>query len=184
MTGTSRQNLGTHWAQRAAHGRSGPHPAAHAKISFEERLPRPGGISASGGRSRIRTWEGEADGFTDRSLWPLGQPAWCRLQDSTVKDSGPPACVWRTGGGHELPRHSRSSDGWHRPPVPGHGRGYGTAPSRSLGRQTGRGGQPGTGDHARRPAPPGRRRRRGRGLSSARRRASHGRPPSKRTPQR
>ena len=32
-----------------------------------------------GGRSRVRTWVGEADGFTDRSLWPLGQPAKRRL---------------------------------------------------------------------------------------------------------
>ena len=28
-----------------------------------------------GGRCRVRTYVGDADGFTDRSLWPLGQPA-------------------------------------------------------------------------------------------------------------
>jgi hypothetical protein len=29
-----------------------------------------------GGRCWVRTNVGYADGFTDRSLWPLGQPAW------------------------------------------------------------------------------------------------------------
>jgi hypothetical protein len=33
---------------------------------------RPGGLR---GRCWIRTNVGETDGFTDRSLWPLGQPA-------------------------------------------------------------------------------------------------------------
>src|ERR1019366_9931397 len=33
----------------------------------------------AGGRCWVRTNVGLADGFTDRSLWPLGQPAWRRL---------------------------------------------------------------------------------------------------------
>jgi hypothetical protein len=34
----------------------------------------------AGGRCWIRTNVGDADGFTDRSLWPLGQPAGGRPQ--------------------------------------------------------------------------------------------------------
>src|SRR5215467_3550340 len=46
---------------------------------IETRSERPGLTCGSmGGRSRVRTWVGLADGFTDRSLWPLGQPASCR----------------------------------------------------------------------------------------------------------
>ena len=44
------------------------------KPSLRSHMCRPGAVSG-GGRSWIRTRVGEADGFTDRSLWPLGQPA-------------------------------------------------------------------------------------------------------------
>ena len=38
-------------------------------------FPQLAGRFAGGGRSWVRTRVGLADGFTDRSLWPLGQPA-------------------------------------------------------------------------------------------------------------
>ena len=64
-----------------------------------------------GGRSRVRTWVGLADGFTDRSLWPLGQPASCRHTDGTEKDSEHQAC----------PSHGKNA--W--PPLPASQRGPG-----------------------------------------------------------
>lgn len=45
----------------------------------------------TGGRCRIRTYVGDADGFTDRSLWPLGQPAVVgpRTKIATLGRGGP-----------------------------------------------------------------------------------------------
>jgi len=55
-----------------------------------------------------------------------------------VKDSGPPARVWRTGGGHELPGQSRSSDGWHRRQSPDMaGDAVPPRPAASVGRRDG-----------------------------------------------
>jgi hypothetical protein len=65
------------WKQPDSHGLSRTH-RTQSSGPRTRRNPKPRAVSAGGGRSRIRTWEGEADGFTDRSLWPLGQPALCR----------------------------------------------------------------------------------------------------------
>ena len=43
-------------------------------------IPSSRAVSAGSGRCWVRTSVGLADGFTDRSLWPLGQPALCRRQ--------------------------------------------------------------------------------------------------------
>jgi hypothetical protein len=65
------------WKQPDSHGHSGTsagqkqQPASPGKSSSRA-------ISAGSGRCWVRTNVGEADGFTDRSLWPLGQPAWRR----------------------------------------------------------------------------------------------------------
>ena len=50
----------------AAYGHSEPHPAAHDKISPSRGCPSSEDICTDGGRSRVRTWVGLADGFTDR----------------------------------------------------------------------------------------------------------------------
>src|SRR5215467_15330644 len=54
------------------------HRLRRPKTSPRPRTRKPGAVFAGGGRSRVRTWVGLADGFTDRSLWPLVQPASCR----------------------------------------------------------------------------------------------------------
>jgi hypothetical protein len=71
--------LGTYWAQPPAYDCLELHTTAPAKLSPRPHMRRPGAVSAGGGRCWVRTNVGLADGFTDRSLWPLGQPASCRL---------------------------------------------------------------------------------------------------------
>src|SRR6266516_6246154 len=45
----------------------------------DRRICRPRGVPAGGGRSRIRTWEGEADGFTGSALPPVHTAADLRM---------------------------------------------------------------------------------------------------------
>ena len=137
------------WKQPDSHGHSGTSPGT------KQQPARPGkpssrAISAGGGRCWVRTSVGEADGFTDRSLWPLGQPAWCRSQDGTVKDSGPPPACGTCMSPPELcparPTGCRSgADACRAQRVGGQ---YRPVP-RPRG-QAGRGGRPGAGNRRRR----------------------------------
>jgi hypothetical protein len=49
------RNLGTYWAQRPAHGHPQP---LRARSALRRVLPARRGVSAGGGRSRVRTWVG------------------------------------------------------------------------------------------------------------------------------
>jgi hypothetical protein len=81
------------WKQPDSHGHNGTssgqkHPPASPGN------PRPWAVSAGGGRSRIRTWEGEADGFTASPLpaFPMGTDL--RILHSCGREIGP-LSVWR-----------------------------------------------------------------------------------------
>jgi hypothetical protein len=54
----------------------------------------PGTIPGNGGRSRIRTWEGVADGFTGSPSLPIGMPVDLRILHSSPRESRV-LSVWR-----------------------------------------------------------------------------------------
>ena len=68
------------WGACGAGGRRSSDPVGGSRVGHEEASDpnvQVRGCFQGCGRYWVRTSVGEADGFTDRSLWPLGQPAGC-----------------------------------------------------------------------------------------------------------
>ena len=111
-------------------GREQPHPTATGRTQADTYTTAPdrhpswsGAVLRGGGRSRVRTWVGEADGFTDRSLWPLGQPA-ARVTSVRVAQHSEPAVAYAHGppsrAAHRADQVRASTASERKWPVPAH----------------------------------------------------------------
>jgi hypothetical protein len=89
------------WKQPDSHGHNGTSSGQEHQPASPGN-PRPWAVSAGGGRSRIRTWEGVADGFTGSPLQPVFTAAdlrilqfvWARKPRSVRVASVVPECAW------------------------------------------------------------------------------------------
>jgi hypothetical protein len=119
--------------QTPGSGRTPPDPG---NANPRPRSRRPRAIPADGGRSRIRTWEGEADGFTARRSYPRLVPLTSAdAVRGTIRGRPRPLCVRRCRvGGACGPRTGadRATDGAEKATDGAGGSGYADRPPSFL----------------------------------------------------